>query len=126
MTESISHLGTFEFFEGYFIGRIDDGVNAGKEHLQELSSLIEKYYSGAPTIYISDRVHSYSIDPIATQNLIANSNIAYAAVVLHSSDQEKSYPLEKIMISNVKLEQFHNLENAVTWAKTKHCGLKMQ
>jgi hypothetical protein len=123
MTESIPHLGTFEFYDNYFIGRIYDGVDAGKKHIEELNRLINAHYSGAPTIYISDRVHSYSLDPVATQNLIANSNIVYAAVVLYSSPQKESFPLEKMLISNISLEQFNSLDSAIKWAETKAADL---
>ena len=80
--EQIAGLGEFEFYEDYFIGRIYEGVNAGSNFVDSLSGLIQKHYSGRPIIYISDRVNSYSLDPIATNDLIRRNNIRFAGVVV--------------------------------------------
>jgi len=68
--ENIVGLGEFEFFRGYFIGRINEGSVAGSDFVDELSKLIQKYYQGQQIIYISDRVNSYSLDPVATMSLL--------------------------------------------------------
>ena len=65
--EYINGLGEFEFFDGYLIGRINDGVNVGSNFVDALSELIHKHYHGNPFIYISDRINSYSLDPLATE-----------------------------------------------------------
>ncbi len=93
--ERIDGLGEFEFSEGYIIGRIDDGVNAGPDFVDALTKLIQKHSSGQPIIYISDRVHSYSLDPLATMDLISRNNICYAGVVTYKRQQNKSFSLEE-------------------------------
>lgn len=117
--ERISSLGEFEFYQGYFVGRIYDGVNADETHVEALSSLIRKYYAGAPVIYISDRVNSYSIDPIATKSLIERNNIKYALIVMHKESQKSSLPVEKMLINNVIMKSFDSLERAIVWAEEK-------
>ena len=91
ITERIDGLGDFEFYKGYFIGRIDAGANAGPDFVDTLTALIQKHSPGQPIVYISDRVHSYSLDPVATMELISRNNIRYAGVVIHSPKQKKYY-----------------------------------
>lgn len=115
--ERIPNLGEFEFYKGYFVGRIYEGVNADETHVEALSSLIRKYYAGAPVIYISDRVNSYSLDPIATKKLIKINNIKYALIIMHKESQKASLPVEKMLINNVVMKSFDSIELAKAWAE---------
>lgn len=116
----INGLGEFEFFEGYFIGRIYDGVNAGPDFVNELSGLIQKHYHGKPVIYISDRVNSYSLDPIATMDLIERNNIRFAGVITYSQRQKRTYPFEERFIDGITMCNFDSLDAALSWAKQKY------
>ena len=116
--ETIENLGEFEFYDGYFIGRIFEGVNANGEFVDALTALIQKYNSGKPVVYVSDRVHSYSLDPVATIDLIQRNNIRYAAVVTYTSQQNRIYNYEIKSIKGAELRSFPNLDEAVNWAKS--------
>lgn len=116
--EIIKNLGEFEFFEGYFIGRIFEGANAGSDFVDALSTLIQKHSPGKPIVYISDRVHSYSLDPVATMDLIERNQIRYAAVVTYTSHQNRIFNYEVRSIKGAELRSFPNLAEAVSWAKS--------
>lgn len=117
--EQISGLGEFEFFDGYFIGRINAGVNAGPDFVDALSELIQKHYHGKTIVYISDRVNSYSLDPLATMDLIERNNIRFAAVVTYTQRQRNIYPLEESIIDGVTMCNFDSLDAALNWAIQK-------
>ena len=117
--ECIKGLGEFEFFEGYFIGRIYDGVNAGSTFVEALSELIHKHYHGKPVIYISDRVNSYSLDPVATVDLIERNNIRFVGVVVYTRQQETVYSFEERFIKGVPMCNFVSLDAALCWSKQK-------
>jgi len=117
--ECINGLGEFEFFEGYFIGRINVGVNAGSNFVDALSELINKHYHGKPVIYISDRVNSYSLDPVATMDLIERNNIRFAGVVVYTQLQEKAYSFEERFIDGITMCDFVSLDAALCWSKQK-------
>lgn len=119
ITERIDGLGDFEFYKGYFIGRIDAGVNAGPEFVDALSDLIKKHLPGQSIVYISDRVHSYSFDPVATMDLISRNNICYAGVVIHNPKQKKYYSFEESFIEGISMCCFSSLDEAVIWAQQK-------
>ncbi|MAC45928.1 MAG: hypothetical protein CMI12_03620 [Oceanospirillum sp.] len=121
--EVIKNLGEFEFFEGYFIGRIFEGANAGSDFVDALSSLIQKHSPGKPIVYISDRVHSYSLDPVATMELIERNQICYAAVVTYTRQQSRIFSYEVRSIKGAELRSFPNLAEAIRWAKSVSLGL---
>lgn len=115
--EIIPNFGEFEFYEGYFVGRIYDGVNADEKYVEALSRLIYTHYSGSPVIYISDRVNSYSLDPVATKKLIERNNISHALIITHTEPQQISLHTEKILINNVVMDSFDSVELAIAWAE---------
>ena len=117
--ECINGLGEFEFFEDYFIGRINDGVNAGSSFVDALSELIHKHYHGQPVIYISDRINSYSLDPLATEDLIKRNNICFAGVVVYSQQQENMFSFEEHLIDGITMCHFVSLDAALCWSKQK-------
>jgi len=124
--EQIEGLGEFEFYENYFIGRIYEGVHAGSNFVESLSEMIQKHYSGRPVIYISDRVHSYSLDPIATMDLISRNNLRYVGIVAYSKQQRSLYSYEKQMFDGVTMYSFDTLGAAVNWAEQKSLELSHQ
>lgn len=117
--ECINGLGEFEFFEDYFIGRINDGVNAGLSFVDVFSELIHKHYHGKPVIYISDRINSYSLDPVATEDVIKRNNIRFAGVVVYTQQQKKMYSFEEHFMNGTTMCHFVSLDAALRWSKQK-------
>jgi hypothetical protein len=122
--EKIDGLGEFEFYSNYFIGRMYEGVNAGSSFVDAFSELIQRHYSGRPTIYISDRVNSYSLDPIATNELIKRNNIRYAGVVVYTQQQRNVFSYEKRILQGVTIRSFESLPAAISWTEQKSLELQ--
>lgn len=121
--ENVVGLGEFQFYKNYFIGKIYAGVNAGPEFVNELTGLIQKYFSGKPVVYISNRVNSYSLDPSATIDLINRNNIRFAGVVNYTKSQEHVYQLEEQILNGITMRSFNSLDHAVEWAEQKSLEL---
>ena len=117
--EKIEGLGEFEFYRDYFIGRIYEGVNAGPDFSDLLSELIQKHFSGRPVIYISDRVNSYSVDPMATKDLIVRNNIKFTGAVVYTRRQKRISSFEDKIIEETKRCSFDSIAAAVSWAELK-------
>jgi hypothetical protein len=117
--EQIDGLGEFEFYRNYFIGRIQEGVNAGPDFVDSLTELIQKHYSGRQCIYISDRVNSYSLDPVATNDLISRNNIRFAGVVIYTQQQRNVSFYEKQFFQGTNICFFDSSGAAKSWAEQK-------
>ena len=65
------------------------GKNSDSSFVDVLSGLIHKHYLGRPVIYISDRVNSYSLDPVARMDLIERNNIRFAGVMTYTAMQKR-------------------------------------
>ena len=124
--EQIDGLGEFEFYKNYFIGRIYEGAHAGPDFVDSLSELIQKHYSGRPPVYISDRVNSYSLDPVATLDLINRNNLRFVGIVIHSRPQRTVYSYEKRMFEGITICSFDTLDEAVNWAEQKAAQLNQE
>ena len=117
--EKIDGFGEFEFYKNYFVGRIYEGVNAVPDFSDALSELIQKHFSGRPVIYISDRVNSYSVDPLATKELIVRNNIQFTGAVVYTPRQKRISSFEDRIIEETKRCSFDSLDVAVSWAELK-------
>jgi len=124
INEHIKGLGDFEFYDGYFIGRIAEGANAGADYVNALSDLITKHFSGKSPVYISDRINSYSLDPLATSDLIVRNNIKYAGIVAYTPRQQKSASYQENSIKEIEMCTFTDISSAVAWAKQKALTLE--
>jgi hypothetical protein len=121
--EQIDGLGEFEFYKNYFIGRIYKGVNAGAYFVDSLTELIQKNYSGRETIYISDRLNSYSLDPIATNDLISRNNIRFVGIVFYTKRKRNMYSYEEHFFRGKTICFFDSLGAAEEWAEKKSLEL---
>ncbi|MEB3344504.1 hypothetical protein U6A24_03475 [Aquimarina gracilis] len=113
------NLGTYYFFEGYFIAEVKEGEVITLEKLNDLIPLIFKYYgNGRPFSYISNRINSHSISPIDYLNCPLNEmeNFNGYGVVTYTKICETSVQVEK-HFAKKPLYQFNNLEEAINWSK---------
>ncbi|WP_109298831.1 hypothetical protein [Aquimarina sp. AU474] len=112
-------LGTYYFFEGYFIAEIREGEVITLEKLNDLIPLVLKHYGdGKPFSYISNRVNSHSISPVDYLSCPLNGmeNFNGYGVVTYSNLCEKSIQVEK-HFAKKPFHQFNDLEDAINWTK---------
>ncbi len=57
-------IGTFECYPNLVIGRVNQGVKINLDNALPVMAIGVNYYNESnPVVYLSDRQHSYSIDP---------------------------------------------------------------
>ena len=114
-------FGTFYLFESFVIGEVNEGVlfsweHQAKEIVEYLSDLYDQ--DGKELVYISNRVHQYSINPSDWLKFYkAKFHLCgYAVVNYGSTNGVINSIFEKLFMRN-KIQNFNSLENAVYWAK---------
>ncbi len=113
------NLGTYYFFESYFIAEINEGEVITLEKLNDLIPLVQKHYGdGKPFSYISNRINSHSISPVDYLSCPLNGmeNFNGYGVVSYSRLCEKSIQVEK-HFAKKPFYQFENLDQAINWSK---------
>ena len=120
-TEHIETLdfgfGTFRFYRRLVIGEIREGIVINADHALELMSYGFEYYKEAPSIvYISDRKHSYSIDP--TMHLETGRifpKLAGYGIVCYNDLNVRVARLEQRFLPYPS-RIFRSLDKAIHWA----------
>ncbi|MDP5101421.1 MAG: hypothetical protein NWQ09_08845, partial [Nonlabens sp.] len=61
-------------FEHYLINQIKDGVVISYEHYEVLKEFVDKYFSDSNLVYLSNRVNSYTVNPLVHRKVSTIDN----------------------------------------------------
>ena len=113
----IFSFGRAYFFENLIISEFDEGSIMNYENLFLLISEATKYYGfEKKLVYISNRVHSYSVDPLDWQMSGKGfKNLKGVGVVSYNSFNRKVVDVEKIFCAK-QMMSFPTLNHAIDWA----------
>ena len=116
--EQTFSIGRFLFYENFIVGECHEGVHVTKENAAEAILLAQEIYGAeTPLIYISNRLHSYSVDPVGFQEVAKIfPNFKGSAIVSANRLRRMTVKFEKLFIKQ-PVEVFHNLEKAFEWGE---------
>ncbi|MFI2742884.1 hypothetical protein ACG2LH_09100 [Zhouia sp. PK063] len=105
-------FGSFHIYENYAISYIDEGIDIILSNTIQIVELLAEHFENKPFIYISDRVHSYSIDPtVYTSDFVKALYVVHYFIVVDTMQKELSIEIEKIF-SNVPISDFRTIDEA--------------
>ena len=110
-------IGKFYFYSNVVVGEFAEGVHVTIENAtqaiqwaQEICGKDQRF------VYISNRLHSYSMDPVGARKVVSLfPNLIGFAVVSKNKYRRMFVSLEKIFIKKT-ISVFYNLEDAFSWA----------
>ena len=103
-----------KFYDNYVISIINEGVTITEEISQKISEAAVNYYKNKPFVYITHRIHSYTVNPNVYLNVSKIKNLIGLAVVSESKWSIKNAILEKIFLDK-PFQIFSNLDDAILW-----------
>jgi hypothetical protein len=109
-------IGTFRFYEDVVIGEIREGKQISLDNSLPLFALAWEQYRNKSMVYISDRKHSYSLDPtmhFETKKLLPF--VAGYAWVVYNPVAERAARLEERFL-DFPTAVFRSMDPALTWA----------
>jgi hypothetical protein len=111
-------LGRFVFYMNMSIAEISEGTHVTYDKMANMLKIAENVYGNdIPFVYISNRIHSYSIDPLGYYEAIKKfPNIKGYAIVSQNKQRRTLAVLEKLFIKK-PIRVFDNLEEAIEWTK---------
>jgi hypothetical protein len=116
-------FGTFYLFAGFVVAEInEDVVFSWEDHGRIVTEDIGNLYdeNGANLIYITNRVHKYSVNPVGwLQFYKSKYKLKAYGIVTYSRKGYSNTILEKLFM-NANIYRFTALEVAIEWAK-KEC-----
>lgn len=118
LIEHIIELGRFMFYANMSIAEVSEGTHVTHEKIAEMLKMAEDVYGDdVPFVYISNRIHSYSIDPLGYYEAIKQfPNIKGYAIVSQNKQRRTLAVLEKLFIKK-PIRVFDDLEKATVWAE---------
>lgn len=126
MNSPISHLvqdtistkiADFYFLENFIIAEFKEGSHVSFDEFEEVMELGKEKYQSKPIGFISNRIHSYSVNLI---DMFKNSqflnNITAYAIVYYNDVTRKILDLED-QYFYIPRQRFNNLVEAVAWVE---------
>lgn len=110
-------FGNVYFLQNIIITEFKEGIVSSFKKVKEIIDYAEKLYGPKTSIiYISNRINSYSVDPI---DLIKTNNkypnLKAVGVVYHAKMSQRFLNIEKMFCSK-PIENFYSLGDAMNWA----------
>ncbi|CAM4029614.1 hypothetical protein [Gillisia hiemivivida] len=111
-------FGSVTFFENIQIAELNEGILFDIPHNQEILELARERFNNNPYGYISNRVNSYSVNPMIHLESANVSNLIAIAIVSRNPVVKQNCIIEKQFFRNSSsFEVFETLEEAVNWMK---------
>lgn len=113
-------FGSFFLFDEFIVSEINEGVtftweDHAKQVVEELTDLYED--NGKGKVYISNRVHSFSVKPSDWLKFFrSNYNLKAYCIVSYNKPSFITSLIEKLFMKST-FKTFHNIEDAIIWAK---------
>lgn len=116
LTKFEFEFGVFYVFDRFIIGEIREGGHYNWEKAKILTNKVYKYFGteDVDLSYISNRIHSYSIEPQDWLDFFKHNKLKSVGVVTYNETGTISIALERIF-SKAPIKMFSSLESAVSW-----------
>lgn len=108
---------TMYIYDTYMIVVMKEGITITPSHNQILLNIVDTYYKNKRFVYITNRIHSYSVDPAVYFETSKIDNLDGFAVVSKDFKAKSNAEIEKLFL-NKPLQVFDTLDEAISWAKT--------
>jgi hypothetical protein len=111
-------FGNFYLCEHFFISELNEGVHFDWDKVNiVMSKIVDICGAKIKLGYISNRTHSYSMDPYSWKKVDKKYGIIVASAIIYYNDfTYKNATLEK-QFSNKSIKRCINLDEAIHWMK---------
>lgn len=116
----ITSYGNFYFFKTFIVSELDEGIHFGWDKVSKLVEDIYNYYGeNFKIVYISNRIHSYSIEPQTWINLRREGHdfVIASAIIVYDELNYNIAKLEKKFFGRGQKRCF-SLDEAIKWVNT--------
>ncbi len=118
LLEHTFDIGKFQFYTNMVVGEFYEGVHVTFENaIEPINMAHELYRNNEPLVYVSHRLHSYSMDPMGYRKTVSMfPNFLGFAIVSTNKYRRMLVSLEKIFIHR-PTAVFYELNEAFDWAE---------
>ena len=111
------YFGTLKIGDHFIVGEMEEGTDIQLDVVSKLIDIAHERFNRERWAYISNRVNSYSLQPLVHEELSkVEKNMIAFAVVTEKEAHIKNAELEKFFSGGkYEFECFANMENAIDW-----------
>jgi len=119
IVEHILDIGKFLFYTNVVVGEFYEGVHVTKENATQPIEIASQLYGDTePIVYISHRLHSYSMDPVGYGEVVKMfPNFIGFAIVSQNRYRRMLASIEKLFIKK-PIGVFYDMDAAFVWAES--------
>ncbi|WP_299779827.1 hypothetical protein [uncultured Formosa sp.] len=110
-------FGSLKLYENYVLAEMNEGVTITTKDNAILVNIAKEYYKGKPFAYISNRRHSYSVDPSVYLEASKIENLIGFAIVTNRPTALNNTKVER-MFSKKTYITFEIISEAKLWANS--------
>lgn len=103
-----------ELFPNYLVNHSREGIVMDSDEINSLFVIFDSYYSNRKFGYISNRIQSYTVNPLIYKTENSHRNLAALAIVCYSKNCEQNIDYEQ-SFSNLSFNKFQDLQQAKKW-----------
>ncbi len=103
-------------FDEFIINQIKEGVSIGPHHNDLLNDIVQEFFSGRNMVYISNRAHSYAVNPLIYSATEQIPNLIAIAVITNKMAMRKSAEYERNFYDK-PYKIFEGLKDAIVWVE---------
>lgn len=108
---------SLEIHNNKVISKINEGVVLTQDLTNEMVETIIPLFNNLPFVYITHRVHSYSVDPTVYISVSKIENLIGFGVVSTNHMALSSTDIERLFLKK-PFEVFSELDKSIQWANT--------
>ena len=102
-------------FPNFIINQIKEGVLIESYHNDILNTIIHRYFRNKEMVYISNRVKSYTVNPLIYNDTEKIPNLIAIAMIPETDTMRKNAEYERTFFDK-PYEIFESLGEAIFWA----------
>ncbi len=118
LVEQSLAIGKLMIYQNITVAEVNEGVHVTRDKIADILMVAHDFYGrSTPFIYVSNRVNSFSIDPLGYYEAIRLfPNLIAYAIVSQNKSRRALAVLEKLFIKK-PIQVFDNLPKAIAWAE---------
>ncbi len=101
-------------FDEFLVNQIDEGATITPSDNDILREILDRHFENKPVVYISNRHHSYSVDPLTYLTTSKIHNLLAIAIVTADPNKRKNAFFEKNFYKK-PYEVFETLSLSMEW-----------
>lgn len=107
-------IGNLHLRDNHMIAEVNEGETVSKFKYKIVIEASKTYYKSKSFVYISNRIHSYAVDPIVYKKASEIENLVGFAVVSKNRIALKNTEIESLF-STKPFKIFPTMEEALAW-----------